>query len=190
MELLFIHIIIAYSIIVYFFSDSMIFFPPPVGYHQNLGGRGRVIQLRTRDGAKIFAYYLPNKDAKYTLLVSHGNAEDIGYMVPFFQEMYKRGFSVLGYDYRGYGLSEGKPSEVNTYLDIDVAYDYLVKDLHVAPENIISFGHSVGAAVALDLAVRKPVGAVILQGAFVTASRVMTRIPILPFDKFNNLRER
>lgn len=189
MKLLIINIIIGYVIllfIAYFLSDSLTFFPPRAGYQKNSPG---FIQLRTKDGAKIFAYYLHNKDAKYTLLVSHGNAEDIGYMVPFFQEMYKHGFSVLGYDYHGYGLSEGRPTERTVYLDVDAAYDYLTKDLHIAPDRIIAWGHSVGAAVALDLAVRRPVAAVILQGAFVTAFRVLTRVPIIPFDKFNNLRK-
>ena len=188
MKLIAINIIIGYILLVlftYFVSDYMIFFPPRSGYKDPR----EFIRLTTADGESIFAYYLPNKNAKYTLLVSHGNAEDIGYMIPFFQKMYGHGFSVFAYDYHGYGLSSGKPTERNTYLDVDAAYDYLTKVLHIAPENIISFGHSVGAAVALDLAARKPVAAAILQGTFVTAFRVMTRVPLLPFDKFDNLKK-
>ena len=188
MKLIAVNIIIAYvllALFAYFVSDHMIFFPPRSGYKDSHG----FIKVMTADGESIFAYYLPNKNAKYTLLVSHGNAEDIGYMIPFFQQMYKHGLSVFAYDYHGYGLSSGKPTEHNTYLDVDAAYDYLTKVLRIAPENIISYGHSVGAAVALDLAVRKPVAAVILQGAFVAAFRVITRIPLLPFDKFDNLKK-
>lgn len=171
--------------IAYFLSDQMIFIPPKSGYYDS----EQYLKLTTADHNTIFASYLPHKNAKYTILFSHGNAEDIGYLQPFFKKMHQSGFAVFGYDYHGYGLSTGKPTERNTYLDIDAAYDYLTKVLHVSPENIIVFGHSVGAAVSLDLAVRKPVAAVILQGAFVTAFRVVTKIPIIPFDKFANLRK-
>lgn len=169
----------------YFVSDHMIFLPPRSGYENPED----FLKLTTADGETIYAVYLPNKAAKYTLLVSHGNAEDIGYLSPLLQEMRSHGFAVFAYDYHGYGLSTGKPTERNTYLDIDAAYNYLTNSLGVLPKNIVVYGHSVGAAVALDLAVREPVGAVILQGAFVTAFRVMTRIPLIPFDKFDNLKK-
>ena len=188
MKALLINISIAYITLLlfaYVLADHMIFLPPSSGYTDS----GEFIKLTTSDGEKIFAYYLPNKKAKYTLLVSHGNAEDIGYMRPFFEEMYKQGYSVFSYDYHGYGLSSGRPTEKNTYLDINAAYDYLTRVLNVSPDRIISFGHSVGAAVALDLAARKPVAGVILQGAFLTAFRVVTKIPIFPFDKFRNNRK-
>ena len=169
----------------FFISDRMIFLPPPSGYKQNQD----LVKLTAFDGKNIYAVYLPNPEAKYTLLVSHGNAEDIGYLLPFLQEMHSHGFAVFAYDYHGYGLSGGKPTERNTYLDIDAAYDYLTKKLKIAPDHIISYGRSVGSAVALDLAIRKPVAAVVLQGAFVTAFRVLTHIPIVPFDKYNNLKK-
>lgn len=173
----------AFLLIAYFFADLMIFFPPQAGYKDN----HEVLKLRADDGAIISAVYLPNPKAKYTLLVSHGNAEDIGYLYPFLQEMRAHGFAVFAYDYHGYGTSQGRATEVNVYRDINAAYDYLVDVLHVAPQNIIAYGRSVGAAVALDLAVRKPVAALIMESPFVTAFRVMTRISLLPFDKFDNL---
>lgn len=169
----------------YFFSDAMIFFPPRSSYQYDK----KIIELKTADNENIAAVYLHNKTAKYTVLVSHGNAEDIGCILPFLNEWYKQNFSVFAYDYHGYGLSSGKPSEANTYLDIDAAYEYLTKSLHIAPENIIVYGRSVGAAVALDLAVRQPVGGLIMESPFVTAFRVMSRIPLLPFDKFNNIKK-
>ena len=188
LKILIAHILGAYIILLiaaYFFSDYVIFFPPRIRYQDT----ANFLKLTTADGETIFAIYLPNKKAKYTILVSHGNAEDLGTMLPFLLAMHDHGFSVFSYDYHGYGLSSGKPTEQNTYLDINEAYDYLTKNLHIAPENIVSYGHSLGGAVALDLAVREPVGKVILQGAFVTAFRVMTRIPIIPFDKYNNLKK-
>jgi fermentation-respiration switch protein FrsA (DUF1100 family) len=188
MKVIFINIVLFYAIFAVFalfVSDRMIFLPPRADYKDTPD----FLKLTTSDGETIYAAYLPNEKAKYTLLVSHGNAEDIGRILPFLQEIHDRGFAVFAYDYHGYGLSSGKPTENNTYLDINAAYDYLTKNLNVAPKDIIIYGHSLGAAVALDLAVRKPVAAVILQGAFITAFRVMTYIPLLPFDKFDNLKK-
>lgn len=188
MKTFIIHVISIYIILLvaaYFFSDYVTFFPPRFRYQDTAD----FVKLKTADGETIFALYLPNKNAKYTLLVSHGNAEDIGTMLPFLRAMHDHGFSVFCYDYHGYGLSSGKPSEHNAYLDINAAYAYLTKDLHVAPENIVVYGHSLGAAIALDLAVREPVRAAILQGAFTTAFRVLTRIPIIPFEKYDNLKK-
>ncbi|EKE01333.1 MAG: Phospholipase/carboxylesterase superfamily [uncultured bacterium] len=188
MKALITNIIVVYTmllLIAYFVSDYMIFLPPRAGYKNTTD----FLRLTTSDSETIFALYLPNKNAKYTILVSHGNAEDIGYLLPFLQAMHDHGFAVFAYDYHGYGLSGGKPTERNAYLDINAAYDYLTKNLNIIPENIVVYGHSVGAAVALDLAVREPVAAVIMQGAFITAFRVMTYVPIIPFDKFDNLKK-
>lgn len=188
MKILIVHIISIYIILLvcaYFFSDYVTFFPPRSHYQDAAG----FLQLTTADGETIFAVYLPNEEAKYTILVSHGNAEDLGTVMPFLRAMHDNGFSVFAYDYHGYGLSSGKPSEHNAYLDVNAAYNYLTKNLKVAPENIISYGHSLGGAIALDLAVREPIAAVILQGAFTTAFRVVTRIPIIPFEKYDNLKK-
>jgi abhydrolase domain-containing protein 17 len=188
MKTIILNLIIGYSALVFFaifFSNSMIFLPPRAGYKNTPD----FIKLITADNETIFALYLPNKHAKYTLLVSHGNAEDIGYILPFLQALHDHGFAVFAYDYHGYGLSSGKPNERNTYSDIDAAYEYLTNNLHIHPENIIVYGRSLGVAVALDLASRHPVAAAILQSGFVTAFRVMTNLPLIPFDKYNNLKK-
>lgn len=169
----------------YFFSGVMTYYPPRPGYQNSKD----YIQLKTVDGQTIYAVYLVNPKAKYTLLLSHGNADDIGYLMPFLRMMHEQGYAVFAYDYHGYGLSGGRPSETNCYRDVDAAYNYLTKVKKISPHNIIVFGHSLGAAVALDLAIRQPVAGLIMQSPFVTAFRVVTRIQILPFDKFNNLKK-
>jgi fermentation-respiration switch protein FrsA (DUF1100 family) len=97
------------------------------------------------------------------------------------------GFSVLAYDYQGYGTSEGKPTEQRVYDDADAAYNYVTQVLHVAPSHVIAMGRSLGAAVAIDLASRRPVGGLVAQSAFTTAFRVLTQVPLLPWDKFNSI---
>jgi len=168
----------------YLLINHMIFYPPsPAGYQKG----PNVIFLTTADNKKIAAVYLPNPTAKYTLLISHGNAEDIGYMMPYLLDVQAHGFAVFAYDYHGYGLSGGKPSEKNTYLDIQAAYDYLTAQLKIQPKRIILLGRSLGSAAAIHLAQHETVAGLILESPFVSVYRVATRIKLLPFDKFKNL---
>ncbi len=176
-------IVLLVILFAHFISDSLIFIPPPPNYQESKA----IVYLPIGKDQKIAAYYLPNKNSKYTILVSHGNAEDIGTMMNFLHQLRDHGYSVLVYDYPGYGLSSGRPSEKGSYLAVSAAYEYLTKRLMVDPARIISYGHSLGAALALDLAVKKPVGGVILQSPFVSAYRVLTKFPLIPWDKFHNL---
>lgn len=173
------------SLFAYFLSDRLIFLPPSPGY-KNFES---VIKIKITENISIAALYLPNPQAKYTILVSHGNAEDLGYMQNFLQELQRRGFSVFAYDYEGYGLSQGFPSEKHAYRDIDAAYLYLTENLKIPPEKIIAFGNSVGGGVTIDLAKRKKLKAVIVQGTFLSAYRVITHAAVLPFDKFENSKK-
>lgn len=166
-----------------FFADGKIFLPPPSSYEDG----DQILKLITSDGIEISALYLPDPEATYTLLYSHGNAEDLGYARPELLGLNRIGFSIFAYDYRGYGTSQGRPSEAGAYLDIDAAYDYLTTDLEISPEQIILYGRSVGGGPSVDLASRQPVGGLILESTFVSAFRVLTRISILPFDKFTNI---
>lgn len=97
------------------------------------------------------------------------------------------GFSVFAYDYRGYGTSSGTASEENSYQDAEAAYDYLVNNLSVPANRIIALGRSLGGAVAVDLAHRRQLGGLIIESSFVSAYRVITKIPVFPFDKFKSL---
>lgn len=169
--------------LVYLFADRMIFLGRDSGY-----GEGEaVVKIETRDGTQLAAVYLEEPNSEFTILFSHGNAEDIGDLRDFFESFVDKGYSVLGYDYRGYGRSDGRAAEKNVYEDIDSVYEYLVRDLNTPPQQIIAVGRSVGAGVALQLACEKELGGLILESAFLTAFRVITRIPLAPFDKFRNI---
>ena len=172
-------------LILAFFSDGLIFLPHPSSYKDGPD----VLKLTTRTGKKISALYLPNPQAKFTLLVSHGNAEDLGDDRFWLEELQRAGFSVLAYDYEGYGTSEGKPREQAAYDDENAAYDYLTQTMKIATDRIIIYGRSVGSGPAVHLAARKPAAGLILQSPFVSAFRVLTRIPLLPFDKFPNYKD-
>lgn len=179
--------VIAYlllSIYLYFFVESHIFLPP-----QNKAPIQNLIKIRTPNKEIVSAIYLPNVQAKYTVLISHGNAEDLAHMLPFLQEFRNQGFSIFAYDYPGYGSSTGKPSEKNTYQAADIAYHYLIEKIQVLPKNVIFYGRSVGAALAIDLAAKYSGAGLIIQSPFLSAIRSVTQFPIFPFDKFNNLEK-
>jgi pimeloyl-ACP methyl ester carboxylesterase len=163
-------------------ANSMMFHPP----HSYADGP-LVRKITTRSGRKISTVYLSNPEAEYTILFSHGNAEDIGTGQDFMNEVRRRGFNILAYDYQGYGTSEGKPTEKNTYDDISAAYEYLTQTLKTPPERIIIYGRSIGSGPSVWLAERKPAGGLILEGAFTSAVRVALPVQILPFDIYNNL---
>ncbi len=165
------------------FADKLIFQPQISTYDDD----SKIIKLKTANGEKISARFYENPSAAQTILFSHGNAEDLQTADSLIKELQKNGFAVLVYDYRGYGTSEGTPTEEHVYQDIDAAYEYLTEKLKIPPEKIIAHGRSLGAAVAIDLAARKKLGGLIVESSFVSAFRVLTKYPILPFDKFKNI---
>ena len=164
------------------FAERMIFLPPVTDYRDT----NSTLKLKSRDGVEISVAYLPNPEATYTILFSHGNAEDLGTLAAELESMRALGFSVLAYDYHGYGTSGGQATEKNAYEDIDAAYNYLTQVLKIPSDRIIAHGRSLGGAVAIDLASRKPLAGLIVESSFVSAFRVVTGYRIFPFDKFRN----
>lgn len=167
----------------HFLSRSMIFPRPPVKY--SLGPD--YIQLTAADGTKIAARHWPNPKAKFTLLYLHGNYEDLGSVSEYLPQFVAQGYAVFAFDYRGYGHSQGFASEANAVADAGLALDYLHTKLGVPPERVVIFGYSLGSGPGVELALRRRVAGLILQGAFVSTYRVMTKIPVLLGDKFVNL---
>ncbi len=171
--------------VVVFFLSDYIMYPVPEPY-QDKQIPVPVIKLTTQNGQKISAVYLPNTRAKYTILISHGNGEDLWQIFPWLEAFKAHGFSVFAYDYEGYGTSSSRPSENKTYLDINAAYDYLKNTLHIPDNRIILLGRSIGSGPTIDLARRVSVAGVILESAMLTAFRVITYWPLFPFDKYRN----
>jgi pimeloyl-ACP methyl ester carboxylesterase len=90
-----------------------------------------ILKILVNQTEKISAIYLPNSESAYNLLYIHGNAEDLGDIRPLLYSFYSWGFSVFAYDYRGYGTSDGYPSEHNADRDADAAYNYLTQQLKI-----------------------------------------------------------
>ncbi len=125
---------------------------------------------------KIHGWWIPasTTNAK-TLLYLHGNGANIGANVAHAHRFHQMGFAVLIIDYRGYGLSEGSfPSEESVYQDAKTAWDYLVTQRQIQPNNIILYGHSLGGAIAIDLATQHPeAGGLIVDSSFTSIEDVV-----------------
>ncbi|CAA3027180.1 Hypothetical predicted protein [Olea europaea subsp. europaea] len=151
-----------------------------------------VLKVMTKRGNEIVAMYVKNPVAKLTLLYSHGNAADLGQMYDLFSELsIHLRVNMMGYDYSGYGQSTGKPSEQNTYADIEAVYKCLQDTYGVKEEDIILYGQSVGSGPTLDLASRlSRLRAVVLHSPIMSGLRVMYPVKrTYWFDIYKNIEK-
>lgn len=155
------------------------------------------VSFRTDDGCLLNGWFITNKDAEYTLLFFHGNAGNISHRLEKINIFYNLGLSIFIFDYRGYGKSHGSPSEKGLYQDAEAAYRYLIKERNISADNIILYGESLGGAVAIELASRQNVKALITEEAF-SSVKDMVRIiyPFLPpavlqsrFDSISKIKD-
>ena len=168
------------SILLLNFQKRFIFFPssavenPPA----ELGIVYEEVWLPVEESEDLLhGWWIPTKSRKIgTLLFLHGNGANIGsniYRASVFQKL---GFDVLLIDYRGYGKSKGNfPSEKAVYTDARIAWNYLVGSKNIEPKDILVYGHSLGGAIAIELATQQPQAAgLIVEGSF-TSIREMIK---------------
>jgi uncharacterized protein len=125
----------------------------------------------------------PTPSSGMWMLICHGNFGNIGFgrRPQFYSFMREVGVNLLAFDYRGYGESTGEPEEQGLYDDARASYDYLVNTRHVRPDQIVIFGHSLGSAMAIELASHVPAAALIVEGAFTSVlERGQEIYPLLP----------
>lgn len=118
---------------------------------------------------RLHAWYLPAAESGPVLLHCHGNGGNISHRLPLLAQWQRRGVGFFLFDYRGYGLSDGRPSEAGVYEDTLAAYDFLVQELRVPAARLVVQGHSLGGVVAVVLAAQRPVAGLILESTFVAA---------------------
>ncbi|KAG6779161.1 hypothetical protein NC652_011058 [Populus alba x Populus x berolinensis] len=148
------------------------------------------LKLRTRRGNEIVAVHIKHPRASATLLYSHGNAADLGQMFELFVELSNRlRINLMGYDYSGYGQSSGKPTECNTYADIDAAYKCLKEQYGVKDDQLILYGQSVGSGPTVDLSSRLPnLRGVVLHSPILSGMRVLYPVKrTYWFDIYKNI---
>lgn len=140
------------------------------------------VQFLSADGTSLTGWWIPANRPRGTVVFCHGNAGNVGASAHLAPEFVKRGFNLLLWDYRGYGRSEGRPSEKGFYADARAAFDAAEAMSGKLP--IVVFGNSLGAAVAIQLAKDRPAAALVVQGAFASAADMARRMyPKLPIDR-------
>lgn len=147
---------------------------------QRVNLRYEDVYFKTQDGTQLHGWYV-GEGRPYVLLFAHGNGGNISHRLEKLNLLRDIEADVFIFDYRGYGQSQGKPAEKGLYLDMEAAYQYLVDEKKYDPTKIIIYGESLGAAVGIDLAVRHPVGGLIVEEAFTSVPAMAKAIyPILP----------
>jgi fermentation-respiration switch protein FrsA (DUF1100 family) len=183
------------------FEARLIFFPDdPDRMAGDWNPRGLPLQdvwLQTADGFKLHAWWIPKDRAHFTFLAFHGNAGNIAGRSDVYEFLGQLPANVLALEYRGYGRSQGTPSEAGIYRDAEAGFRYLANTKGIAPRTIISFGQSLGTAAAVHLAAEQKVGGVVLEAPFPSVAAVArNRFWFLPgialvagsqFDTRNNL---
>jgi fermentation-respiration switch protein FrsA (DUF1100 family) len=143
------------------------------------------VYFHTEDGRRLHGWFFPLEGESPVILFCHGNAGNISHRLDIVRLLLKRQLQVFIFDYRGYGKSSGSPSEKGLYKDGLAAYDYLIEKRHLPPDEIILFGRSLGAAVAIEVALERKVRSIIIESAF-TSTKEMARAIWLfyPFSYF------
>lgn len=158
--------------------------PAPGTTPASVGLEHEELRLVTADGTRLGAWWIPRPDAWAGALVTHGNAGSIEHRLHIARAWHELGVACLLLDYRGYGASEGSPHEQGLYLDAEAGYDELARRLSaqgLGPERVVLHGESLGGAVAVELALRRPVGAVVVESAWSSLSELAARLyPFLP----------
>jgi len=159
-----------------FFARSFIFFPEGElwAFPSDGGMEYEDVYLPCSDGATIHGWFIPGK-GKTVMLFFHGNGGNISHRVEKNNLLCHSQISSLMIDYNGYGWSHGEPSEEACYRNALASWDYLTQKRHTDPTQIVLFGESLGGAVAIDLAMRREVGAIILESTFTNIGMVIER---------------
>jgi len=158
------------SSLIYFPGHQRVLIPPPSW----LGLPVERVEIPTEDRVKLVGWVIPapSDSSGLWLLICHGNAGNLSeFDRPLhYAGLRQLGMSLLAFDYRGYGESDGAPSEQGLYRDADAAYRFLREIRGVPADRIVVFGHSLGSAVAIHLASRQPAAGLIVEGALTSAT--------------------
>ena len=150
------------------------------------------VTFAAADGVKLHGWYCPVQNPRAVVLYAHGNGGNIATRAPLYRLLTERlGVTVLAFDYRGYGKSEGDPSEEGLLADARAARRFLAEKAGVAEDEIILYGQSLGGGVVVDLAAKDGAGGLILESTFTSLAAVANhKYPLtggLLTNKFDSL---
>ena len=176
----------------YFFQEKVVFVPSReiVLTPDEVGLAWEDVYLEVEPGVKINVWfiYAPSSTPR-TVLFCPGNAGNVSRRVFTAQFLTALGVNVLLVDYRGYGRSQGTPSERNVYADVRAAYNWLTQEKNIPAEDIYLFGRSLGGAIAIEVAGQVPVAGLIVESSFTSAAEVGRRMfPFMPVKMLSRYR--
>ena len=178
-----------YLALLFVMQRSMLFpMPPPMS--GDPGGSAEVVRVNS-GGGEAYGLFLPPRAAGPAALIMfmHGNGELADYWVDEFDVPREWGFGVLLVEYPGYGRAPGSPSETSIGEATRALYDWAAKDPRVDPARIVAYGRSLGGGAAVQLALERPVAAMILESAFTSVADFAARFMAPAFlirDRFDS----
>jgi len=192
----------AVLLLVFLFQPRLIYFPQVEREHtatpRAAGLDFEDVALHTADGIKLHGWWVPARDTRGTVLLMHGNAGNISHRLGYLTMFNRLGYSVLLFDYRGYGKSGGSPGEEGTYLDAEAAWQHLTEARNLKSQDIVLVGESLGGGVATWLALKYPPRALVLASTFTSVPDMGAQVyPWLPvrllarivYDNIARIRE-
>lgn len=191
---------IVVCVLLYVFQSRLVYFPEKKvrATPREVGLSYEETSFVTADGLRLTAWHIPSREDRVTILYCHGNAGNISHRLEHLQILNDLGVSTFIFDYRGFGSSEGTPSEEGTYLDVEAAWIHLVEEMGVPPERIVLLGKSLGGPIAAWLGARKPSGGLILHSTFTSIPDLARGLyPVFPvrllarysYDTRKNLKD-
>ena len=154
--------------LMFLFQNKLLFMPSSAMFQtpQNAGLPAEDLWITTEDGIRIHGWYFPNESAELVVILSHGNAGNISGRIGIAETLLNSGAAVVMYDYRGYGQSEGKPTEAGLYMDIEAVVHHLKAEKGYSENDMVMYGRSLGGAVAAYAATQFNLRGLVLDSAF------------------------
>jgi uncharacterized protein len=183
---------VALATAIYLAQRSLMYFPDTAHVLPGAAGlpEAEEVPLTAADGVRIAAWHVPPRDNKPVILYFHGNGGALHFRVQRFRRLITDGIGLVALEYRGYGGSGGSPSEPGLIADAQAAYRFAAG--RYPPQQLVLWGESLGAGVAIALAAERPVGRVILEAPFTSAAALGARhywylpVSLLMKDQFRS----
>ena len=170
-------------VVMVFFEQSLIFFPTryPDGAWHPSDLMFEDAEFRAADGTRLHGWFVPCDNGRAVILFSHGNGGNLSHRADILRELHRLRASVMIYDYRGYGRSEGSPDEPGVLADARAARAWLAKRAGIGDREIVQMGESLGGGVAVDLAAADGARGLVLISTFTSLPDVAAiHYPWLP----------
>ena len=177
---------VAFAGLMFFAQERLLFLPNMpsrsiVATPKDISMDYAPVNITTEDDIELDAWFVPNTEARATLLFFHGNAGNISHRLDSIKIFHRLRMNVFIFDYRGYGRSTGNPSESGVYKDAQAAWQHLTEARGIPPREILLFGRSLGGAIATWLAVRTQAGGLIIESTFTSVPDLAAKLyPFLP----------